>query len=332
MPSPAVIFGAASLNSIGGYKSASEIKGMLDVAQELGIQHLDTAYMNYESEAWLGANQAASRFAISTKYPGFAAPAPATKEQVVATARVSLEKLATGQVDVYYMHAPDPRVPVEETLAGIHALYQAGAFRRFGLSNYSLTQVDEVLRICHQRGFVAPTVYQGNYNAVARLPEDQLLPLLRKHNMAFYAYSPIAGGFLAKKPSDFDDNDTLKEGRWDADSYYGKIYRSLYSDRPETLHALKKWTEIAADEGITGTELAFRWVVHNSALDGALGDAAIIGARNEKQLRSAWEAIAKGPLSKEVQAKCDAVWEPLKKDAFLDNIVAISSQGLPKST
>lgn len=129
IPSSAVIFAAASLNSIGGYKSASDIKGMLDVAEEQGIQHLDTAYANYESEAWLGANQAASRFALSPQYPDFAA------------------------------------------------------------------QVAEVLRICHARGFVAPTVCTRATTtlAVARLPEDELLPPLRKHDIAFYAYHPIAG-------------------------------------------------------------------------------------------------------------------------------------------
>lgn len=40
----------------------------------------------------------------------------------------------------------------------------------------------EVLRICKERGFVAPTVYQGNYNAVGRLPETELFPILRENN------------------------------------------------------------------------------------------------------------------------------------------------------
>lgn len=308
-----------------GFKSSEEIKPFLDAVHELGIQDLDTATAYQESEAWLGENKAASRFAnISTKYPGMAFPSLATKDQVLAIGKASLEKLATTQVDIYYMHSPDIRVPFEDTLAGINELYTQGAFRRFGLSNYSPEQVEQVLTICHKHGYVLPSVYQGNYNAVARLPESELLPLLRKHKIAFYAYSPIAGGFLAKSPADFADKEALKGGRWDADSFMGKVYRTLYSSRPETLKALEEWHEIAAGEGITGVELAYRWVVHNSALDGSLGDAVVIGAKNEQQLRSSYEAIEKGPLGKDVQAKCDAVWEPLKKDAFLDNFYAFS--------
>lgn len=326
MSSLTIVFGAGTFTTqLGTYKSSEDIKPFLDVLQELGIKDLDTATLYHESETWLGENKAAARFPnISTKHPGLAFPNPATKDEVIAVGKASLEKLATNQVDIYYMHGPDIRVPFEDTLAGINELYKQGAFRRFGLSNYSPEQVEQVLKICHEHGYVLPSVYQGNYNAVARLPESELLPLLRKNQIAFYAYSPIAGGFLAKKPVDFEHKDTLKGGRWDADSFFGKMYRTLYADRPETLNALKKWHEIAAEEGITGTELAFRWVVHNSALDGSLGDAAVIGAKNEAQLRSSLEAISKGPLSKDAQAKCDAVWEPLKKDAFLDNLFALA--------
>lgn len=83
---------------------------------------------------------------------------------------------------MYYLHAPDTRVPVVETLEGIDALYKSGAFRRFGISNFDADQTNEVLRICRERGFVLPTVYQGNYNAVARLAETELFPILRENN------------------------------------------------------------------------------------------------------------------------------------------------------
>lgn len=224
------------------------------------------------------------------------------------------------QVDIYYIHAPDNRVPFEDTLAGINELYKTGVFRRFGLSNFNPAQVEEVLKICNDRGYVPPTVYQGNYNAVARTAEQELLPLLRKHGIVFYAYSPIAGGFLAKKPADFERNETLQGTRWDPETFVGKMYRNLYSNRPKTLNALKQWHEIAAVEGITGAELAFRWVVHNSALSASLGDGAVIGARDENQLKNAIEAIAKGPLGADVQAKVEALWEPLKEHAFLGNL------------
>jgi aryl-alcohol dehydrogenase-like predicted oxidoreductase len=62
-------------------------------------------------------------------------------------------------VDVYYIHAPDRRFPLKELLAGINALYKTGKFKRFGLSNYLAIEVDEVVRVCREKGYVLPSVY-----------------------------------------------------------------------------------------------------------------------------------------------------------------------------
>lgn len=48
--------------------------------------------------------------------------------------------------------------------------------------------LEEFLDICEEKGFVKPSVFQGQYNAVCRRPEQDLMPLLRKHGIAFYAY------------------------------------------------------------------------------------------------------------------------------------------------
>lgn len=97
------------------------------------------------------------------------------------------------QVDIYYLHAPDHSIPFEETLDGINKLYQQGSFKRFGLSNFHAEDVHKVYDICEKNGWVKPTAYQGNYNAVARKQETVLFPTLRKLGMCFYAYSPLAG-------------------------------------------------------------------------------------------------------------------------------------------
>ncbi|MCI2435640.1 aldo/keto reductase, partial [Listeria monocytogenes] len=67
------------------------------------------------------------------------------------------------------------------TLAGLDALYRQGAFKRLGLSNYLGHEVDEMVRVAKENGFVVPSVYQGNYSAVARRTEAEVLPVLRKH-------------------------------------------------------------------------------------------------------------------------------------------------------
>ncbi|KAK2606868.1 hypothetical protein N8I77_005591 [Diaporthe amygdali] len=300
--------------------SVDEVREYLDLLEEVGIKVIDTAAVYGDSEKFLGETKAASRFTIDTKNPGAMNPEPSTKDVVVAAGKESLKKLATSQVDVYYLHSPDTRLSFEGTLEGIDSLHKSGAFRRFGLSNFTAEQTKEVLRICRERGFVPPTVYQGNYNPVGRLAETELFPILRENNIAFYAYSPIAGGFLAKTTAQIKEG----KGRWDPETFIGKVYQDLYSSRPAILGALDTWQEIAASEGISGAELAFRWVVHNSILDGSKGDAVIIGASSLAQLRATVAGIRKGPLSPAVQEKVQDVWESVKHAAFLDNFNGMS--------
>jgi aryl-alcohol dehydrogenase-like predicted oxidoreductase len=218
-------------------------------------------------------------------------------------------------VDVYYIHAPDRRFPLEELLAGVNTLYEAGKFKRFGLSNYLATEVDEVVRVCREKGYVLPTVYQGNYSAVARRMETELLPTLRKHNIAFNAYSPIAGGFLTK---DVEVLISGGEGRWDPNTMIGGLYHALYNKKT-MLEGLRLWDKISKESGIAKAELAYRWVAHNSALSGEAGDGVIFGTRTIEQLNQTLAAFAKGPLDPEIAAQIEQVWKIVEVDAPLDN-------------
>jgi aflatoxin B1 aldehyde reductase len=171
------------------------------------------------------------------------------------------------------------------------------------------------MSIAKERNYVLPSVYQGNYSAVARRVEKELFPTLRKHNFAFYAYSPIAGGFLTKTSEQLRAGGT---GRWDPESSVGKQSRALFQ-RPSFLEALDVWNQIAEDEGISKAELSYRWVAHNAGLRGELGDGVIVGAQNPAHLRETMAAIKKGPLSAEVAKKIDGIWEQIAADAPLDN-------------
>ncbi|KAF3760045.1 Aldo/keto reductase [Cryphonectria parasitica EP155] len=324
MTAPKLVFGAGTLMKSAGYNTAEEVKPVLEALAEYGdlFTELDTAAAYGESEEYLGQVKAASQFTIHTKARGMRNPSPSTKEVIIAEGKESLCKLGVDQVDIYFMHCPDLRVPLEETLAGIDSLYQSGAFRRFGLSNYTAEQVEEVIRVCNSHGYVLPSAYQGNYNAVACLAEDELLPLLRRHGIAFYAYSPIAGGFLAKKSAQLRQRSL--QGRWESNKVAGQIYYAMYADRPGYLEALDQWHEIAAAEGVTAAEMAYRWVVHNSVLDAALGDAVIVGPRNPEQIREIVAWIQKGPLSQEAAIKIETLWGPLKEHALPTNLEAFN--------
>lgn len=79
--------------------------------------------------------------------------------------------------------------------------------------------------------------------------------------MSFYAYSPIAGGFLTKSKEDIESG----KGRFDTSSPIGQMYKGMYG-KASLLEALGQWESIAKDEGISRAELAYRWVAYNSPL------------------------------------------------------------------
>lgn len=223
----------------------------------------------------------------------------------------------------FYLHAPDHKVPLEETLAGIDDLYRAGKFNNFGLSNFNADEIKDVVRVATEKNYVLPKVYQGNYSAVARQLERDILPTLREHGIVFYAYSPIAGGFLTKTTAQLTSG-AKGEGRWDPKSSMGSFYHTLYG-KPTLFEALDKWNEISQATGIPKAALAYRWVAFNSALDAGLGDSLVIGASSLNQVKQTAAALRDGPLPKEVAEQISDLWEIVKNDAVANNFDVIRS-------
>ncbi|KAF7557607.1 hypothetical protein G7Z17_g540 [Cylindrodendrum hubeiense] len=305
-----IIFGALGE----AWKSDETGPKVLDILTKEGIKNIDTARIYEGSEELLGKRGAAQRFTIDTKHPGGWRSEPATKANVLEIAEKSLGLIQTKQVDIYYLHSPDRKARLEDTLEGINELYKQGKIKRFGLSNFLTNEVEDVIRVATEKGYVLPTVYQGNYSAVARKVEDTLFPLLRKHNIAFYAYSPIAGGFLAKTRAQ------VLEGaaRFDPESPVGKIYSTLYN-KPTFLDALDKWGAISSENAIPKAELAYRWIAYHSALSKDYGDGIIVGARTPDQLTETIVGLRNGPLPEKAVEEIQGVWDIIKDDAGLDN-------------
>jgi aflatoxin B1 aldehyde reductase len=88
-----------------------------------------------------------------------------------------------------YLHGPDRTTPFAETFEAVDKEYRAGCFEEFGLSNFSAAEVEECIAMCKEKGWVLPTVYQGQYNAITRGGEKDLMPVLRKHGIRFNAFT-----------------------------------------------------------------------------------------------------------------------------------------------
>merc|ERR1719242_1925824 len=131
-------------------------------------------------------------------------------------------------VDIMYLHAPDHSTPLEETLSTMDKLHREEKFSKLGLSNYSGWLVNEVVNLCKANNWIKPTIYQGMYSAITRQVEHELIPCLRYHKIAFYAYSPLGGGILTGKYQ-FQDQDGKKipKGRFNGVGW-DKVYRDRY--------------------------------------------------------------------------------------------------------
>lgn len=301
------------MNDNRGFTTVDAVKEAFSILEAGDCNIVDTATLYGKSEEFLGKAGVAGKFTVDTKHIGGFKPGNATKENAIADAENS-RKMLGCTVDIWYIHAPDSDVPIEETLEGVNEVYKSGFFKRFGLSNYKAEDVEKVYNVCKEKGYPLPQVYQGNYSPVARKQEELLFPTLRKLGMSFYAYSPIAGGFLTKTKQDVEDG----KGRFDTSTPIGQMYAGMYS-KPSYLDALEQWESIAKDEGVTRAELAYRWVKYNSPLKPELGDAIIIGASSAQQLKETLGSINKGPLSQKAVKAIDGVWDTIKHEAPLDN-------------
>ena len=132
--------------------------------------------------------------------------------------------------------------------------------------------------------------------------------------MSFYAYSPMAGGFLTKSKQDIAEG----KGRFDPNQPIGSLYAGMYG-KPALLDALEQWENIAKDEGIGKAEMAYRWVTYNSPLDRKHGDGIIIGASSLQQLKETLASVQKGPLSENAVKSIDQMWKSIAHEAPVDN-------------
>lgn len=302
-----------------GFPGAEKLQPALDAIKAAGIKEIDTAEAYGNNEEDLGSVGAADTFIISTKNPG--GWHPGALKEIPSRFNASLEKLKTKQVDIFYIHGPDRNLPLDEWVPQVDALYREGKFRRFGVSNFNPEETRALHDYAKAKGYVLPTVYQGNYNAVSRHIDNTLFPVLRELGIAFYAYSPVAGGFLTKTRAALQEGTADGRFRADHESPVAQMYHNLYK-KPRLLEGLGRWEGIAERQGVPRAELAYRWVYYHSAMRPDLGDVVIVGASSPGQITQTAEGIARGPLKPEVVKDIEEVWELVKDEAIVDNFEA----------
>ena len=228
-------------------------------ALEIGVNFLDTAemYGPYTNEELVGKAIKGRRdeFVIATKFGIYPDPNDPNNriisgkpETVRQSVEGSLKRLGIETIDLYYQHRIDPNTPVEETVGAMAKLVEEGKIRYLGLSEASaetLRRASKVHKI---------TALQSEYSLWTRDPEDNdVLATCRELNIGFVAYSPLGRGMLSGEIKKFED---LAE-----DDYRRHSPRYMGENFQKNLDLVEKIGEIAAEKGVTTSQLALAWVL-----------------------------------------------------------------------
>ncbi len=178
-----------------GLKPSRERKiQALRVGLENGINLIDTAEI-YGSETIVG--EAIKGFNrdelfIATKVW----PSHLRYDSVIKAAQGSLRRLGVKYIDLYQIHFPNRRVPIEETMRAMEYLVDKGIIRFIGLSNFNLNQVIEAQQALKRHEVVA---LQLPYSLVDRRIEEDIIPYSKKENIAILCYYPLGHGRLVRE-------------------------------------------------------------------------------------------------------------------------------------
>lgn len=256
-------------------------RGMLDFALEAGVNLIDTAdiYGRGAAEAMLGRILGKRRgkvlLATKTRWEmkeGDPSSGGLSRKRIKAALDASLKRLRTDHVDLYMPHAPDPRVPLEETLEALAAAVKAGKVRALGCSNFSGAQWRQALAAQTAKNLPRFEANQVEYSLAARAADGDALPVAAAAGVSVVAWSPLAGGFLTPLGR------RHKVGRG-----FPPVDERRYSGMVKVLAG------VAGQEGTTPAAAALAWVLARPGIA-----AAVVGASSLKQLR---EDLALKPLS-----------------------------------
>ena len=192
----------------------------------------------------------------------------ATRERITQEVEDSLRRLRTDYIDIYQVHWPDPKVPVEETAEAMRSLYEAGKIRAIGVSNFSVAEME---RFRH----VAPLhVLQPPYNLFERAIETDILPYARANHIAALGYGALCRGLLSgrMRPDSTFDGDDLRR----IDPKFQPPRFAQYLD------AVRQLDEFAQRRfGRRVIQLAVRWMLDQGI------SVALWGGRRPDQLEAA---------------------------------------------
>jgi myo-inositol catabolism protein IolS len=278
--------------ALGRWTSEDEArtKATIGRAWEAGLRWFDTAevYGNGRSERLLGhvlqrvAGGAPDAFVVTKVSWEHLRPA-----QIRASLANSLERLGRTSVDLYLVHAPDPKVPLSETMPVLESLWKEGRVGAIGVSNFGVEELEEAARNLSETQVVANQVQYSLFN---REEGDPVREYCRDHRILVEAYSPLARGLLSGRYLD---------GRGVPSEVKRMARSALVEDRlPELLARARALRGLAEEAHVPMASLALHWLA-------ARGAAPVFGASRPEQVDenlAAWAVRPPDPVLERADA------------------------------
>ena len=299
----------------GGQTSEEDSIKIIDCALDGGINVVDTAdmYNGGLSEVAVGKALKGKRgnvilaTKVCNKMSDDINDRGLNRRHIIAGCEASLKRLQTDYIDIYYMHTPDYKTPLEETLDAMSQLVRDGKVRYIGFSNYASWQAADIMHISEKQNGVKPVITQNVYNLLTRGIEEELIPFCKAHKVGLTVYNPIAAGLLTGKH---------KYGeRPDPDTRFAQ--KKNYADRywsEKNFVALDAFLKLAEECGMPIIEFAMKWIAQNDAVDSIL-----TGVSKLSQLEQNLTLLDGAPIPEDAMKKADEIYAELTGNRFKYN-------------
>jgi aryl-alcohol dehydrogenase-like predicted oxidoreductase len=189
------------------------------------------------------------------------------RDSIMREVEASLERLRLDAIDLYQIHWPIPDEDIEEAWTAFAELKAQGLVRSIGVSNFDVGQLQRAQAI-------APVeTLQPPYSLLERTIEEEILPFAEREGIGVVVYSPMASGLLsgsmtAERIAALPDDDWRKQ--------HANFREPRLSKH---LALVERLAEVGRRHGVTAGAIAIAWVLHRSAVHGA-----IVGFRRPDQI------------------------------------------------
>lgn len=254
--------GLGCMGMSGFYGEADEALAMrvIQRAYEEGVTFFDTAdmYGNGANEVLLGKaiRNFRKKIVLATKcaieFDGVSLKVHNSPQYIRKACDLSLKRLQTDVIDVFYLHRFNGEVPIEDSMQAMLELVKQGKILHVGLSEVDAETLKKVHDILGD-GLVA---LQSEYSILNHKDAEAILPTCRELEMAFVAFSPLGRGLLSGKLKNADV--FFNDKHLDVRSFSPQFQRDTFPNNLRLANALR---EIAEEKKCTPSQLSLAWLL-----------------------------------------------------------------------